>query len=153
MIYGPDIDLREKVGILVRKAHFRASDVIAKHLKQHDLTPRQYSILCILSYGQFSQKELAEMIVITENVMLELALQLENRKLLARKRFQDDRRQYRLTLTAKGSQVYKAATVQLEEAHKELARDFSPEEWKSGLAFLLKLCGPEAERYPGSGGR
>lgn len=148
---SPAFDLKDKVGILLRKAHARASQIITRHLTPHRLSPRHYSTLCILSYGEYSQKQIAEMIAVTENVMLELADDLEKRKLISRRRFSDDKRQYRLALTAQGHQVYNAATELLANAHQEMARDFAPDEWRAGLDFLLRLCALKDEEYPGSG--
>lgn len=81
------------------------ADVIAKHLKEYDLTPQQYNVLRILrgQYpGAISVNTICERMIDKMSNVSRLVDKLEKKELVNRKINQEDRRQMDISITDNG---------------------------------------------------
>jgi len=91
--------------------------------------------------GALSQQELAARLGLEKSTVSRLAAGMQERGWLSRERDADDRRLYRLTLTAQGRDVAARVGADLSEHHGRLLARLSPEERRAlgvGLGALVR---------------
>lgn len=109
------VALRDRCGFLIAQAHRRMREAAEKALAPTGLHPRDFGALTVLATdAPCSQIHLATRLGISPPAVLAFVEELEARGLVARRRNDDDRRAYDLTLTADG-------TARLAEARRVAA--------------------------------
>jgi DNA-binding MarR family transcriptional regulator len=113
----------ESLTYLLQQAAKRSLELLEMQLAPLELSGRQYLLLTLASREQrLSQQELASKLRVDPTVVVKLVDQLEERGLVERSRFADDRRQHRLTLTTRGKSVLAKAAVGEKRAEQEFTR-------------------------------
>ena len=95
----------------------------------------------LVEAGALSQQELAARLGLEKSTVSRLAAGMEERGWLSRERDADDRRLYRLQLTADGRDVAQRVGAELSEHHGRLLARLSPEERRAlgvGLGALVR---------------
>ena len=95
----------------------------------------------LVEAGALSQQELAARLGLEKSTVSRLAAGMQERGWLSRERDADDRRLYRLTLTAHGRDVADRVGAELSEHHARLLARLSDEERHAlgiGLAALVR---------------
>ncbi len=88
----------------------------------------------------FSQKDIAEAFFIDRTTMVNLIDELESRGLVERVRHSEDRRQYRIILTAEGELLFKQAreiAYQVEDEYLGVLSDKQKEDLRTSLLLVL----------------
>jgi DNA-binding MarR family transcriptional regulator len=111
---------------LVRLAHL-VQQVFAEVAKEHDLTPQQAQLLCLLTGGPVGMTELTRSLHLEKSSLTGLVDRAEKRGLVARVRDEHDRRACRIALTPEGERLgglaHEGVAGRLEELAGELPHD------------------------------
>lgn len=89
---------------LVRLAH-TVQHVFGDVSREHDLTPQQTQLLCVLIKGPVGMTELSRLLHLEKSSLTGLVDRVERRGLVARLRDQRDRRACRIALTGEGVEL------------------------------------------------
>lgn len=99
-------DISNSVGFLLFKAYQRAWATMREEIEAYDLTPAQFGLLAFLWQGDgLTQAELSEKGQIDRTTIGGLVDRLEKTGLLERLRHPQDRRAYKIYLTARGKEL------------------------------------------------
>jgi DNA-binding MarR family transcriptional regulator len=113
----------ETLTYLLQKAAKRSLHDLEAALADLDLTARQYLVLAMIeAEGSRSQQDLAGFLGIDPTVLVKLVDQLEERGVVKRTRFENDRRQHRITLTTEGKRLLADAYTRQVKAERELTK-------------------------------
>ena len=124
-------DIAKSVGFLLAKAYQRALLIFKENFEGYDLPPQQYGLLGFLwQEDGITQAELSAKSQIDRTTMGGLIDRLEKEGLVARRSHPEDRRAYRICLTAKG---------------KALETDLRPLAARAQDQFTAKLDSQEVE--------
>ena len=108
---------------LVRLTHL-VQHVFAEVSRQHDLTPQQTQLLCLLAKGPVGMTELSRTLHLEKSSLTGLVDRVERRGLVARSRETRDRRTCTIALTSKGARLsvetHQDVTTRLEALASEL---------------------------------
>lgn len=111
---------------LVRLSHV-VQHVFADVSRDHDLTPQQAQLLCMLTQGPVGMTELSRLLHLERSSLTGLVDRVERRELVARIRDTRDRRACQIALTEQGTRTAHAAhtavTARLVAALGELSQD------------------------------
>jgi DNA-binding MarR family transcriptional regulator len=95
--------LDEQVGFILRRAHQRASAIFARHFKDANLSPVQFSALAkIQEQGHISQNHLGRLIYMDPATTMGVVNRLAARDLVRRMNDSSDRRRTLLSITSMG---------------------------------------------------
>ncbi len=99
-------DIEKSVGFLVAKVYQRGFGIFRDCLLPYNITPPQFSLLAFLwKEDGLSQAELSERSQVDRTTMCGLTDRLEAEGLVKRHPHPDDRRAYRVRLTARGREL------------------------------------------------
>lgn len=138
----PRIDfggLDEHVGYAVRRAQVWIFQDVRRALKEHDITPAQFSIMKVVGANAgLAQARVAEALSIERARLVQMLDQLEGRGLIRRVRSERDRRSHQLELSREGV-VLLGRLVELMREHERrvVARIGS-----KGKSELLRILAP-----------
>jgi DNA-binding MarR family transcriptional regulator len=107
---------------------------------RYELSPRQFRLLALLhDHGAISQQELGAVTEIDPSILVTLLNPLEADGLLARERYELDRRRHMVSLTGRGAQRLAAASRAQRKAEDELfaGLDQTQREQLHGLLLAL----------------
>ncbi|MFI7704968.1 MarR family winged helix-turn-helix transcriptional regulator [Nonomuraea sp. NPDC049480] len=111
---------------LVRLAHL-VQQVFVEVGREHDLTPQQAQLLCLLIGGPVGMTELSRTLHLEKSSLTGLVDRAEKRGLVARVRDTRDRRTCRIALTPDGERIgvlaHDGTTERLEALAAELPRE------------------------------
>ncbi|MBF8194408.1 MarR family transcriptional regulator [Nonomuraea sp. K274] len=131
---------------LVRLAHL-VQQVFAEVSREHDLTPQQAQLLCLLMRGPVGMTELTRSLHLEKSSLTGLVDRAEKRGLVARCRDSRDRRACRIALTCDGARVavlaHEGVTERLEALMGEL-----PEEHRDLLTTAISGLVAEHTTHP-----
>src|SRR3954471_25014226 len=102
-----DTTTTEELGFVdacVRLAHL-VQHVFADVSRQHELTPQQTQLLCMLSHGPVGMTELSRLLHLERSSLTGLVDRVERRGLVTRVRDSRDRRACHIVLTSQGDQL------------------------------------------------
>lgn len=122
---APDLGLGLSLAeALVRLAHL-VQQVYGEVSREHDLTPQQAQLLCLLVKGPVGMTELTRALHLEKSSLTGLVDRAEKRGLVARVRDARDRRACRIELTRAGAEIavqaHDGVTARLETLAGELA--------------------------------
>ena len=145
--------LMERVGFLLAMAKGGAETICIDALKPLGLDVRQYGLLLVLATeGPLSQGELAEWVRTDRTTMVALVDGLEALGYVKRERNPEDRRAYRLTLTADGKRALTRGRELMRRAEDQLLRSLDARERKQLVELLGKVAAdvgrPPSEARP-----
>ncbi|MGN9844575.1 MarR family winged helix-turn-helix transcriptional regulator [Nonomuraea sp. H19] len=120
---------------LVRLAHL-VQQVFAEVSREHELTPQQAQLLCVLIGGPVGMTELTRALHLEKSSLTGLVDRAEKRGLVARTRDARDRRACRITLTRDGERVARVAHDAVTERLEALAGEM-PQEHRDLLASAI----------------
>ena len=137
----PLLYLIKQVELAIRQ---RLDEVTAKH----DLTAVQYTALTVLErHPGMTSAELARNSFVRAQTMAEMVTYLVDRGLVKRERDADNRRQYLLSLTRKGTTVVDRLREPVAEIEKEMVEDFDRSEVAALRGYLLR-CRRSLHEHP-----
>ncbi|MEM6903702.1 MAG: MarR family transcriptional regulator [Pseudomonadota bacterium] len=101
-----EFSLDDEVGFLVRRVHQRVTALFQERMRDHDLTPTQFSSLCKMAEtGEVSQNQLGRLVNLDPATNQGVVRRLQKRGLIQRRDDPNDRRRSLLTLTERGREV------------------------------------------------
>ena len=126
---------------LIHRAERDCNVLFNARLECINLTSKSFLILGA-SYNNttFSQKDIAEAFFIDRTTMVNLVDELESRGLVERVRHSEDRRQYRIILTAEGEVLFQQArqmAYQVEDEYLSVLSDKQKEDLRGSLLLVL----------------
>ena len=93
---------------LLHRASQCAEDAFARHASEHDVTARQYSLLCMVAHSQgLNQTAIGDAIGIDRSTVSEVITRLVQRSFLTRRRTERDWRAYEVQITPAGKDLLK----------------------------------------------
>jgi DNA-binding MarR family transcriptional regulator len=126
---------------LLSRLGFDASRRFQDLLANVDLDPRQFGVLNVIALNEGkSQQALTEPLRIPPSRMVAIVDELENRKLVERRRNPDDRRAYALYLTPEGKRVLGDARRRAMDNERDFTAPLKPEEREQLLGLLRRLA-------------
>jgi DNA-binding MarR family transcriptional regulator len=141
------LPLTRAVGVVLRLAHTRVQALYAAAISGTGLTLNEVLVLRLLWNRPLNQVTLANLTHINRNVMTDLIDDLEDRKLVERRKNPRNRREFLVTLTDDGRSTFRGCMRNLVSIGQELQSHFSKSEWEAMLEFLCRLAGGELDGY------
>lgn len=133
-------------GHLIRRAH-QIANAIFENEMPGDITPIQYAILRLLQdHPGIDQVTLARMAALDNSTAASVAVRLESKGLLLRKKHPVDRRQRCLEVTAEGLQRLSEMVDAVHRARDRLLAPFSETQRAQFMRLLEVLVEPGAVR-------
>lgn len=134
------IEVSRSVGFLLAKAYQRACALYKEQFEGYDLTPQQYGLMRFLwEEDGITQVELSNRSHVDRTTIGGLVDRLENSGLLQRLPHPEDRRAYRIVLTAKGKMLATELTPLGEELHRKILEPLTNDEVETLTVILQKL--------------
>ena len=133
-------DVSQSIGFLLAKAYQRACAFYKGTFGNYGLTPQQFGLLRFLwEEDGLTQVELSNRSQIDRTTIGGLIDRLEQSGLLKRLPHPEDRRAYRIYLTAAGKAMEAELAPLAEELHRAILEPLSQDEVDSLTAILRKL--------------
>lgn len=133
-------DIEKSVGFLLAKAYQRGFGIFREQLLPYNITPPQFSLLAFLwQEDGLSQAELSERSQIDRTTMGGLVDRLEEEGLVRRDPHPDDRRAYRVCLTARGKSIEAELCGLADTATVTMTEKLSGREVETLRGLLAKL--------------
>ena len=118
------------------QSHKKLEDDLAKLA----LTPPQFYVLATIGYaGRLPFGEIGAKMMVTVSNLTGIVDRLEEKKLVVRKRDDNDRRVVHVVLTDKGAKLYKSTIPEFEKSCGQIFTGLSKTEQKELSAILRKL--------------
>ena len=118
------------------QSHKRLEDDLVKLA----LTPPQFYVLATIGYaGRLPFGEIGAKMMVTVSNLTGIVDRLEEKKLVVRKRDDNDRRVVHVVLTDKGAKLYKSTIPEFEKSCGQIFTGLSKTEQKELSAILRKL--------------
>ena len=109
-------------------------------LEKLDLTPPQFYVLATIGYaGGLPFGEIGAKMMVTVSNLTGIVDRLEEKKLVARKRDENDRRVVHVVLTDKGAKLYKNTIPLFEKTVSQIFSSLNKPQQKELSAILRKL--------------
>ena len=132
--------LAEPTALMLVRAAQRAAEALERALAPLGLKPRHYRVLVALAEaGALSQQALGRLLAIDRTTMVAIVDELERHGLAERHQVPEDRRSYRVQLTARGRTTLVRATGAAARADEALLADLDPDERRRLQASLARL--------------
>ncbi len=142
-MYQPQDSIGFQLGVIYRKV----SNRLAARLKDYDLTPEQWSVMCCICFKEgMNQKEIAERTVKDQPTVTRILNVLHRKGLIMRSSDRADRRAYLIYPTEKGRKVTEETSVIERHHNAAMIDDFTPEQLEL-LADAFRKIERNAERY------
>ncbi len=133
-------DIENSIGFLLAKVHQRGFALFKEPLDTYGMTPRQFSLLAFLwQEDGLSQADLSAKSQIDRSTLGGLIDRLEKDGLVARLPDPDDRRAYRICLTARGKSLEKELCEIARSVQEKFIAVITHEERDTLLQLLKKL--------------
>lgn len=128
------------LGLLLRRAHWRAAAVMAEALRPLDIDLRHFAVLLILvNRGPTEQRNLVEATGSDKAGIMRVVDDLERKGLAIRKSVPGDRRVRAVEITPKGIEVFDAAHMAAEPLAERLVSVMGPGEAKQLTDLLVRF--------------
>ena len=129
------------LGYQIRQAQIAVFKDLLVPLKDLNLTPGEFSLLTSVRYNKgVSQIELANVYDIDKSTLSHSIKRMVNRRLIIRKRLENDRRYYGLSLTPAGSRLLKRVTSIVESQEELMESVVTKAEKEKFLQILSRIC-------------
>jgi len=133
-------EVASSVGFLLAKAYQRACAIYKEQFERYDLTPQQFGLLRFLwEEDGITQVELSNRSQIDRTTIGGLIDRLEQSGLLKRLPHPEDRRAYKISLSAAGKKLEAELTPLAEELHRKILAPLTAEEIDTLTTILRKL--------------
>lgn len=133
-------EVTKSIGFLLAKAYQRACALYKEKFDNYELTPQQFGLLRFLwEEDGITQVELSTRSQIDRTTIGGLIDRLELSGLLKRLPHPEDRRAYRISLTAAGRNLEAELSPLGEELHRAILEPLTPAEVQALLAILQKM--------------
>ncbi|WP_421732581.1 MarR family winged helix-turn-helix transcriptional regulator [Cellulomonas sp.] len=150
----PDDDLQRFFQQIARSSGFlEAVQTTHEHAGVRLSMSETFALGELAAAGALSQQDLAARLGLEKSTVSRLAAGMETRGWLRRERQTDDRRLYRLELTAEGRDVADRVGAELREHHRHLLAGLSADERHAlavGLGALVRQLDAEHARHAGA---
>ena len=136
----PNFNVEDTLGYLVSKAHQFMKNYFAHLLKTNnlDITVEQWAVLTIVyAFPDATQSDIARMTQTDKANVMRMVDLLEKKNFITRNNDENDRRVYRIRLTAAGEEMLKAVIPIAQEANKVSSAGIDPQEFEL-LKKMLK---------------
>lgn len=111
-----------------------------------DITPRDFTYLSNIFYHEnISQKELAQLLYVSEANVAQIIKRLEKSGYVKRELFKDGNGKKSLSLTDKGESIFNALSNMIYEGESEIFKDYSDEDKLKFKEMLYIFCEGAAE--------
>ena len=138
---GPDYDLGEQVGYLLRRAHQRATAIFQAEMAGEPVTTTQWAALARLAeHGALSQNHLGRLTAMDPATIQGVVQRLARRGLVEQRRDPDDRRRSQLVPTAEGRALVARLTAAARRVSEATLEPLNARE-RSQLLDLLRRVG------------
>ena len=133
-------EVSKSIGFLLAKAYQRACALYKEKFGSCGLTPQQFGLLRFLwEEDGITQVELSGRSQIDRTTIGGLIDKLEQSGLLKRLPHPEDRRAFRISLTAAGKRLERELAPLAEELHRAILAPLTPAEIEAFIAILQKL--------------
>ncbi|MFE2938794.1 MarR family winged helix-turn-helix transcriptional regulator [Streptomyces sp. NPDC059255] len=136
------------LGLLLRRAHWRAAAVMGEALRPLGVELRHFAVLIVLvNRGPTVQRDLAAATGSDKAGIMRVVDDLERKGLAVRRAVPGDRRVRAVEITPQGLELFDAAHAAAEPLAEHLAAELGPGEPEQLTALLTRLAhpaGPEA---------
>ena len=130
----------QSIGFLLAKAYQRACALYKEKFGNYGLTPQQFGLLRFLwEEDGLTQVELSNRSQIDRTTIGGLIDRLEQSGLLKRLPHPEDRRAYKISLSAEGKKLEAELTPLAEELHRKILAPLTAEEIETLTTILRKL--------------
>jgi DNA-binding MarR family transcriptional regulator len=134
------LDIENTIGFLLAKVHQRGFSLFKEQLDPYNITPPQFSLLAFLwQRDGLSQAELSEKSQIDRTTMGGLIDRLTKEGLVQRLPHPEDRRAYRICLTARGKGLEKELCAIADSVLERFTAPLTPEECDTLRSLLIKM--------------
>ena len=134
------------LGLLLRRAHWRAAAVMSEALRPLGIELRHFAVLLVLvNRGPTEQRDLVEATGSDKAGIMRVVDDLERKGLAVRKPVPGDRRVRAVEITKKGLKLFDAAHVAAEPRAKHLVAGLKPAETKQLTELLNRLTAPPSD--------
>jgi MarR family transcriptional regulator, lower aerobic nicotinate degradation pathway regulator len=128
------------LGLLLRRAHWRAAAVMAEALRPFGIELRHFAVLIVLvNRGPTEQRDLVEATGSDKAGIMRVVDDLERKGLAVRKSVPGDRRVRAVEITAKGLKLFDAAHVAAEPLADRLVSVLGPGEAEQLTDLLTRF--------------
>jgi DNA-binding MarR family transcriptional regulator len=132
------------LGLLLRRAHWRAATVMAEALRPLGLELRHFAVLIeLVNRGATVQRDLAAMTGSDKAGIMRVVDDLERKGLAVRKAVPGDRRARAVEVTPLGIELFDAAHAAAEPLAKRLVADLGPGEPEQLMDLLTRFAYPD----------
>jgi len=98
--------LEDSLGFILNKTNTKLKNVLFRRLREHDVTPEQWSALCCLWKQEgVTPKDLADLIFKDKPNTNRILEKLETKNMIVRKSHPSDKRAFQIYLTDRGRQL------------------------------------------------
>ncbi|GAA4630881.1 hypothetical protein GCM10023196_058030 [Actinoallomurus vinaceus] len=134
------------LGLLLRRAHWRAAAVMTEALRPLGIELRHFAVLIVLvDRGPTVQRDLAEATGSDKAGIMRVVDDLERRGLAVRKAVPGDRRARAVEITPQGIELFDAAHVAAEPLAERLVAQMEPGEHEQLTDLLTRFAHPADE--------
>ncbi|WP_327685950.1 MarR family winged helix-turn-helix transcriptional regulator [Streptomyces sp. NBC_00467] len=131
------------LGLLLRRAHWRAAAVMTEALRPLGIELRHFAVLIVLvDRGATVQRDLAEATGTDKAGIMRVVDDLERRGLAVRKAVPGDRRARAVEITPQGIELFDAAHEAAEPLTERLVADLGPGEPEQLTDLLTRFAHP-----------
>jgi DNA-binding MarR family transcriptional regulator len=123
---------------LVRLTHL-VQHVFAEVSRQHDLTPQQTQLLCLLVHRRVGMTELSHTLHLEKSSLTGLVDRVERRGLVTRTRETRDRRTCKISLTGEGTRLAVETHQEVTTRLEALAGELRPAERRQLASLIAQL--------------
>ncbi len=135
--FGP---LADWIGFHLRMAQFAAFQAFARRSRDLDLSPGRFSALMVIGHNPgLSQTQLSQAIGSDKSTLTPAIEELVRRGLVRRSRMPEDKRVYRLHLSAQGEKMLRELTACAVAHERELDAIVGPRERTQFLRALQRI--------------
>lgn len=132
------------LGLLLRRAHWRAAAVMTEALRPLGIELRHFAVLIVLAdRGPTVQRDLADAAGSDKAGIMRVVDDLERLGLAVRKSVPGDRRVRSVEITPRGAELFDAAHVEAVPVAERLVADLDADETARLTELLTRLAHPE----------
>jgi DNA-binding MarR family transcriptional regulator len=131
------------LGLLLRRAHWRAASVMGEALRPHGIELRHFAVLIeLVNQGPMMQRDLVTATGSDKAGIMRIVDDLERKGLAVRKAVPGDRRARAVEITPQGLELFDAAHVPAEPLAERFAAELEPGEAEQLTDLLTRLAHP-----------
>ncbi|MEV6696648.1 MarR family winged helix-turn-helix transcriptional regulator [Streptomyces sp. NPDC051453] len=132
------------LGLLLRRAHWRAATVMTEALRPLGIELRHFAVLVeVVNHGPMVQRDLAAATGSDKAGIMRVVDDLERKGLAVRKAVPGDRRARAVEITPQGLELFDAAHAAAEPLAERLVLDLGPRESAQLTDLLTRIAYPE----------